>query len=207
MQPALKKILETENVVVQQIKEMLEIFTGWETKNKYQIMTPEGQELGFMAEIGPGFMATALRLILKSHRPLEIEVTDPSRQLILKLSRAFFFFFSDLDVTDGEGKKCGVVKRRFGFIYKKYDLVDQSGNIFARVKSPLWKLWSFPIRDKHDQEVGMISKKWGGLLTEVFTDADKFFVQFPTQFTPEQKAVVFASAISIDMDFFDNNNN
>lgn len=207
MQENLQKILINQGVVVQQVKEMLEVFTGWETKNKYQILTTEGQQLGFMAEIGSGFISALKRFFLRSHRPMQVEVTDSDRNLLLKLNRPFFFFFSDLDVIDGQTNKYGEVRRRFGFFYKKYDLVDKNGEIFARVKSPFWRLWNFPIRDKTDQEVGLVTKKWGGMMTEIFTDADKFFVQFPNNFTPDQRAVVFASAISIDMDFFDDNSN
>ena len=51
-----------------------------------------------------------------------------------------------------------------------------------------------------------IAKKWGGGLREIFTDADTFRVAFGAgSWTPEQRTVVFAAAISIDFDFFENN--
>ena len=59
-------------------------------------------------------------------------------------------------------------------------------------------------KDKGDREIGTISKNWGGLLKEMFTDADRFHVSFGNQ-TWQEKAVIFSAGISIDMDFFDDN--
>ncbi len=37
-------------VKIRQIREKLEIFTGWETANKYSILDEEGRPLGYAAE-------------------------------------------------------------------------------------------------------------------------------------------------------------
>ena len=55
-------------------------------------------------------------------------------------------------------------------------------------------------------QTATISKKWGGALREVFSDADTFRIEFGTaSWTEEQRAVLLAAAISIDFDFFENN--
>ena len=60
--------------------------------------------------------------------------------------------------------------------------------------------------DDSGQERGKVAKKWGGALREVFTDADAFLVDFSDHsWTSAQRAVIFAAAISIDFDFFENN--
>ena len=52
----------------------------------------------------------------------------------------------------------------------------------------------------------LISKRWGGGLREIFTDADTFMVDFGNGiWTEEQRQVIFAAAMSIDFDFFENN--
>jgi len=55
-----------------------------------------------------------------------------------------------------------------------------------------------------------ITKVWGGMATEMFTDADKFEVLFPDGATPKQKASLLGTVFFLNMNFFeaqkDNNN-
>ena len=72
-------------------------------------------------------MTTLKRFFLRSHRPLDIDVFDGQQQAVLHLTRSFFFFFSDLEVLEpASGTKFGSIHRRFGIIYKKYDLYDNN---------------------------------------------------------------------------------
>jgi uncharacterized protein YxjI len=48
-----------------------------------------------------------------------------------------------------------------------------------------------------------VSRKWGGVLREAFTDADSYCVEYGSGFDEGQRAVILAAAISID--FFENN--
>lgn len=193
-------------IYVQQRKEWAEIVVDWETANKYAVLDAQGNNIGYVGEIGGGFGWTIRRLFLRSHRPLEIDVLDRTKATILKLSRAFFFFFSDLLVTTGSGTRLGSIHRRFGILHKKYDLRDNFGNVFATIHSPIWRIWTFPVLDSTGAERAAVRKRWGGALRELFTDADTYQVDFGTHpWTPEQRAVIFAAAISIDFDFFENN--
>jgi uncharacterized protein YxjI len=97
------------------------------------------------------------------------------------------------------------VHRRFGLFSRKYDLRDSFGRTFGRVQSPLWRIWTFFVRAEDGRDA-TIGKKWGGLLREVFADADTFGVDFSqATWAPEERAVIFAAAVSIDFDFFENN--
>jgi len=191
---------------IRQRKEWAEILVDYETKNQYQVMDEGQRELAIVVERAGGFFDFLRRGFLRSHRPLEIDLVDPGGQGILHLSRSFFFFFSDLDVLDADGTKVGSVQRRFGIVFKKYDLADANGEVFARIKSPLWRLWTFPVNDLSGEQRSVITKRWGGAMREVFTDADVFMVDYAAApWTDEQRATVFAAAISIDFDFFENN--
>jgi hypothetical protein len=193
-----------DQLLIQQVKEWGEIITNFETRNKYQILSPDGSELGFMAEQGKGLGAFFMRMFLRTHRPMKVTVWCSERSELLSLERPFFWFFSDLIVRDSGGKILGHVFRKFGILYKKYDLCNNKDEIFARIQSPVWRLWTFFIKDTSERDIGTISKNWGGLLKEMFTDADKFQVSFKDRSWIE-KAVIFSAAISIDMDFFDDN--
>lgn len=195
---------KTTEVFIRQVKEWGEILTGFETSNKYELLDSQGQKIGFLAEEGSGVFHFLKKQILRSHRPMAICVWDNSGEVFLKLERPFFWFFSDLHVQNNKGHKIGQVRRRFGILFKKYDLVDPRGHIFGRIKAPLWNIWTFPILDKTGQEVGVVSKKWGGILKEVFTDSDKFGIRFPN-WDVDKRIITLSCAISIDLDFFEDN--
>lgn len=188
---------------VHQSREWGEIITGFETRNKYKVLDESGIEIGFVAEQRKGLLGTLLRFMLRSHRPMHIKVWDKNRAELLDIERPFHWFFSDMTVSSNN-RSIGHIRQRFGIIYKKYDVADVNGKIFARVRAPFWRLWTFPIYDLRDKEVGVITKKWGGFLREIFTDEDKFRVDF-AKFTALERAVIFATAITIDLDYFEEN--
>ena len=190
---------------IQQIKEWLEIFTNFETVNKYEVLDGNGQRKGFVAELGGGLTHWLARIFLRSHRPFSIMVWEQNNQQIMSFKRPFYWFFSSLHVLDVAGKVIGHVERRFAFFSKCYDLTDERQEVFARIRSPFFRIWKFPIFDKTEREVGAITKNWGGMLKEMFTDADKFQVNFPNM-DEKKKAIIFAAAISVDLDYFEDNN-
>lgn len=191
---------------IRQRREVVEILIDWETRNQYEVMDAERNPLGTIVERAEGVADAALRFFLRSHRGFQIRVLGPEAELLLELSRSFFFLFSDLDVSDPGGRKLGSVHRRFGILYKRYDLRDATGQTFARVKSPLWRLWTFPVESGRGTGNAVITKRWGGALREIFADADTFLIDYQEgQWTADERAVIFASAISIDFDFFENN--
>lgn len=143
---------------------------------------------------------------MKSHRSITVDIWDNADKLILTGSRPWYFFFSDLYVLDKNNKFLGDIKTRFGLLKRKYDLADSNGNVFATIESYRWKLWTFTIYDTNFKEVGVITKKWGGLLKEVLTDADQFTIDYSKySWSDEQKAVILFACLSIDLDFFEDN--
>ena len=204
---------QTQRLFIHQIKEWIEIALDWETSNKYEITSEKNERLGLIAERSGGFWTFLSRSFLRSHRPLQIDVFNTQGKVLFQFRRKFFFFFSDLLVQEvkSQGGRVredvlGHVHRRFGILFKKYDLLDETGKLFAQVKAPIWRLWTFPLLDPVGQQRGQISKKWQGVLKEMFTDADRFLVDYGEHhWTLNQRTVILAAAISIDFDFFEEN--
>lgn len=207
MSPVEGSFLATRpRLFIRQRKEWTEILVDWETRNQYAVLDEGGSELGRIAERAGGIGAFLRRGILRSHRGFEIAVTDAAGQPLLQLSRGFFLLFSDLEVRAADSRPLGRVRRRFGLLYKRYDLEDEHDRVFARVQSPRWRLWTFPVHGEEGAREAVISKRWGGLLREAFSDADTFGVDFGQgPWSPPERAVIFAAAVSIDFDFFENN--
>ena len=147
------------------------------------------------------------RGVLGKNRPLEMYVEDTNGRSILRLQRGFVYFLSQLEVTQSSGKKLGTVRRRFALFKSRYELRDENGKVFASAERPFWGLWKFSITSSSGADAGYIQKQWAGSLQEAFTDADKFTVDYGGfGWTPAQRAVIFAAAISIDFDWYEDNN-
>jgi uncharacterized protein YxjI len=194
-------------IFVKQHKEWAEILVRFETRNKYVMMDEAKNELGQVVERGGGLLHVLRRLVLQSHRPLEIDVLDRDGSVVLRLSRSFFWFFSELNILSGEGERLGSVHRRWALLSRRYELRDNLSVVFADIVSRFWRIWTFPVIGRDRMGKAEITKRWGGLLREYFTDADTFCVDFGDfDWGTEQRAVIFAAAIAIDFDFFENNN-
>jgi hypothetical protein len=199
-------LTSSPQLLIRQVRELAEIIINFETVNKYMIFAHDGAPCGQIIERGSGFLSVLKRLILRSHRPFVIDVFDAAGKSLLTFDRPFFWFFSDISVKNTGGEVLGSAHRKFGIINKIYELRDGHGQPFARINSSLFKIWTFAIRDANGNEVSRISKKWTGALKEVFTDADNFMIEFGSQtWTQSQRAVILASSISVDFDFFENN--
>lgn len=204
---SLREAIEaSQELFIQQRKEWTEIVVDFETRNRYAVMDTSGTSIGVVAEVSSGVSAFFSRWFFGSHRPLDVHILEIDGAEILHLKRSFFWFFSSLDVIEVSGVKVGCIVRRFGILYRKYDLLDEFGKCFARIVAPRWRIWTFPIEGKDGVSKAQISKKWGGALREIFTDADTYRISFEGgNWSPPHRKVIFAAAISIDFDFFENN--
>ena len=73
-----------DSLIVQQKKEMLEIFTGFETKNRYVVKTQDGCELYYAAEVANSWL---LRNFLQSLRPFTLEIMNKQQQAVLDYTK------------------------------------------------------------------------------------------------------------------------
>ena len=205
-----KALVSQSQFFVHQKREMAEALTGIETRNRYEVYDAKGSKVGGIEEESSGMGALLSRMIFKSHRPLNVKVFNTRKEISFYFTRTFFFFFSDMIVKSTVGQKIGSVHRRFALLSKKYDLTDERGQVFARIQAPIWRIWKFPIVSREGVSIGEITKKWRkgktGVLTEMFTDADTFLIDYGRgHWTPQQRLVILATAISIDFDFFEDN--
>ena len=203
----MKQLFEGTSVlqIDQHARSWWEILLDWEQRNQYTI-SGNGHHRGYAVEQGKTLLDRIKRVFLGSHRPLHLLVFTGNDQVTLSMTRPFYWIFSEMTVSDGSGRVIGMVRKRWGFVTKKYDLLE-GGKEFAKISSGIFKIWTFPVFSTSGPQIATISKKWGGLLKEYISDADKFGVSFDSErLTDAQKAVIFAAALSIDFDYFENNN-
>jgi len=195
-----------DTLIVRQQKEWGEILTGFETKNKYQVVDHFSNPLLEAQEEGGSALTTITRLFLKALRPFKIDLFSPQGAGLFKLTRPFRFYFHELDVSQSNGTPLGKIKRRFAILRRIYSVVDRNGNEIFELFGPLLHPWTFQIK-KGGQELGKITKKWSGLAKESFTDADNFGITFPKGIDLSQKAVLLGAVFLIDFVHFENSGN
>ena len=184
---------------VRQEVEGLEVLTDFETRNRYSIRTPGGEQILYAFEES----GTLSRALLKSHRPLDIHVVDSRNANLITASRSFFWFLSHLHVRDGAGEPVGSMQRRISFLTRRFDLLDATGSVVAEVRGPIFRPFTFMVY-RQGQEVGRVTKQWSGMGREMFTDADTFKIEVDTSRTEREFALLMlAAAIAIDLDFFE----
>jgi len=195
----MERLANVDALVIGQKKEWAEIFTGFETKNRYVVMDTEGNELYAAAEVGGSWLG---RQFLKSMRPFTVSVRTLDGAEALSVRRSFRFYFHKADVTDGNGQLLGTIEKRFSVFRRLYTVYDAAGVEAFQLVGPFFHPWTFEI---HEQgiPIGKITKKWSGLGKEVFTDADNFGVAFAPDWDVQTKALFLGIVFLIDFVHFE----
>jgi uncharacterized protein YxjI len=189
-------------LIVQQKRELAELI-GIETRNKYAIEAEDGAPIAYAAEQQKGILGILLRQILGHWRTFEIAFFGPDRQPLMTAVHPFRFFFQRLEVSTADGRSLGAIQQRFAFLHKKFDVQSSDGRVLMTVASPFWRIWTFAF-ERMGREVARIEKKWGGLLSEAFTDKDRFRVQFAdSSVTGDERMLLLAAALFIDLVYFE----
>ncbi len=206
MHHPLALIDHTPAVTVKQRRELSEIALGFDVANRYEIADASGTLRGEVLEEANGLTGMLFRNLLSTWRPLRMHVRDEHGQEVAELRKSFSLFFHKLDVFV-QGVPIGSIQRMFSLLGRKYDVRDASGALVARIRRPLFRLWQYPVYDLQGTEIARIGKRWGGLLTELFTDADTYGVHYTDAVNPRLRTLLFAAMFLIDMTNTEDNAN
>lgn len=199
----LAHLAAADALIIRQKKEWGEIITGFETKNRYEVVDHLNNPLIDALEEGGSALDVITRIFLKALRPFTMHLFSPQGIGLFKLTRPFRFYFHELEVCRPNGAPLGKIKRRFAVLRRIYSIIDPNGHEIYRLFGPLLHPWTFQIQ-KGGQELGKITKKWSGLAKESFTDADNFGIAFPHGIDLSQKAVLLGAVFLIDFVHFEN---
>ena len=195
-----------QRLSVRQRKNWMEIITSFDARNKYVVYDESGNPVFNVEEQGSGFGSIMKRLFLRNMRPFTSHVDDLAGQgQLLVLKKPFRFIFHRLEIRDPSGNLLGAIQKRWTWFRRKYTVEGPNGQEIATLFGPIFRPWTFQIQlPGSDAEVGMIQKKWSGLLKEAFSDADNFWVDFAAISDPQLRAVLFAATVLIDIVHFEN---
>lgn len=212
VQEGLTKLLSHEALVVTRQVEMLNIFLGYEQANRYAIMNPQGEHVGFIAEQERSFLWTLGRQLMRTHRPVRALVMDTQGFPLLWVRRPFQFINSRLyaqrrpfDTSDGALETFGEVHQVWHPWRRKYDLfLRKEGNEhsaketetsdhhftqFSRIDEGLFS-WHFRLNDRYGQEIASVERGFRGWGRELFTDTGQYTIRFtPAPLDPDSSSL------------------
>ncbi|KAJ4293467.1 hypothetical protein N0V90_008750 [Kalmusia sp. IMI 367209] len=100
--PAMR-ILENSAIVVQRQLEMMNVLMGFEQANRYVIMDPHGNHIGYLAELDHGVGRAVARQMFRTHRSFTTHVFDKNEREVLRFHRPFSWISSRIRVYDALG--------------------------------------------------------------------------------------------------------
>ncbi|OCL09346.1 Scramblase-domain-containing protein [Glonium stellatum] len=93
-------MLDNSSIVIQRQLEMMNVLMGFEQANKYVIIDPHGNHIGFLAEQEHGLGGAFARQMFRTHRSFMTHVFDRSEREVLRFHRPFSLISSRIRVYD-----------------------------------------------------------------------------------------------------------
>lgn len=220
--PGLEYLTMVDTVVIQQVYEVLELLTSWESKNRYSLKNANGEQVYFAAEESE----CCERQCCGPQRGFTIHIVDNFKREVITLRRPFkccggtFSCLAGIDCCAQEctiesppGNVIGSVVQRPTCCSTGFHVKDADGRDIFRIEGPCCCLLigcqdkEFPVVSMNGNHVGAITKKWGGCFREAFTDADVFRVTFPMDLDVKMKAILLGATFLIDFMAFEQQQN
>jgi len=222
--PGLEYMTQIDSFHVEQIKSMVEAFTGWDKNNKYAIKNAAGQQCYFAAEDTDPWM----RVCCGNQRGFKINVLDNFNQVVMVISREFKCCSGccwcagccdhcafELTIEAPAGHVIGYVKQTGSFWKAHYDILNELHEPILKIIGPAcicdgpccpcdnkFKLLTLD----ETSEIGSVKKIYAGFATEMFTMADRFTIDFPKDLSVNAKATLLGALFLIDFMYFQRKN-
>ena len=193
-----------DSLRVRQKRELAEVFTGWETRNRYEIDDASGQPILYAGETGGGIGLLFMRQMFAGKRPFTIEVKDRAGATVLTVKRPWRWLFARAEIRDGGGRLLGAIQQKFAILSRRYEVEGPTGAVGAEQHGPFIKPWTVEVRVR-GQTVGRIAKKWSGLRKEAFTDADNFGMELSPGVDDRLRPLLLGATFLIDFVHFERN--
>ena len=198
-----KWLAQATEIHIRQRFEVAE-WLGFETRNKYDLLDEKGLVVGHAAEQQKGLWGFLMRQGLGHWRTFDLHVWDKAHAPAFQAHHPFRWFFQRLDVYTPEGSRIGTVARRWALFGKHFDIEDEHGQVLLTVRSPWYRIWTFPFVGPDGKEAAVLTKVWSGVLTEALTDQDRFKIEFSGLFLDSSlRTLILAAALYVDLLYFE----
>ena len=180
-------------LVVNQKAKLIEI------TNEYAVYDQRGTQIAAVRQTGQSAARKVLRVVSNLDQFLshKLEIVDATGQVQLRLERGAKFVKSTVMVLTGQGQEVGRIVQQNAIGKIRFSL-ESGGQQYGSLNAENWRAWNFNIQDHTGAEVARITKTWEGLAKTLFTTADNYVVQLHRQLEDPLRALVIASALSVD---------
>ena len=167
----------------------------------YDIFDSEaGNRVGIAVEQVSG-IGKLLRLVVgKRFLPTRFDFFEvDEKTLVLSVHRGWGILRLPFAVFDAMGREMWRLRSKFLALREGIQITDSTGKHVAEVRGN-WTGFEFQLLTTDRVEIGHITKKWGGLLKETFTNADSYFVSVGERsgLIPQANARLLAASVAID---------
>lgn len=222
--PGLEYLTQIDQLLIHQQVELLEVLTGFETENKYQIKNTLGQQVYFAAEESP----FCQRMCCGPSRGFAIHIVDNLGQEVIRARREFkccagcnwcancLCCAMELQVEAPVGQVVGNVRQLQSCMKPRYSVMDANMSEVFYVEGPTC-ICQGPcctadqefvvFSADRAQQLGKLSKQWSGVMREMFTDANNFSASFPMDLDVRMKATLLGALFLIDFMYFEHKKN
>jgi len=210
--PGLEYLATIDQLLVKQKVELLEAVTSIETSNKYKIRNIMGQDI-FKAKENSDFCT---RQCCGPIRCFQMEISDNLDREILRIHRplkcatcCFPCCLQSMEISSPITKEViGQIRQIWHPILPKFNICDKKGHRVLILEGPFLVFScfgdvEFVIKTLSGSIIGKITKQWGGVAKEAFTDADNFSLNFPLDLDANVKACLLAAVFLIDFMYFE----
>ena len=211
--PGLEYLALVDQLIIRQEVQMLAVFTGWETNNRYTVTNSANQTVYYAVEVN-NFLTINY---FGSSRPFDMIILDNYRREVLRINRPFRpegFGFAGIvqviEVRSAVGQLLGQVIEIWRMCGAQFRVNNASGQTVLWIEGPACQC---PFMDTDfkvlstdgTMVVGTITRHFPGFLQEMYTKADVFGVRFPMDLDVAIKAVLLAATFLIDFMHFEVN--
>lgn len=211
----LEYLAQLDQVLVKQVLEVFEIFSGCEMDNKYILKNSMGQEFITAREDND----CCTRQCCGPLRPFEMGLYDNNGREVIHLSRplactscCFPCCLQSMEVFSPPGSLIGTIHQEWSVCTPfagMFTVRNSGGDAVLRIEGPVcpfscggdvkFKVLS----EDSSEEVARIYKQWRGLCAEALTDADNFVLSFPMDMEVRTKSLLLGALFLIDFVYFE----
>lgn len=221
-------LLSNPSILVKRPNNLSFHFVAYRQPNVYELYNMKGEPIGKLQERSEGVTGFIKRNVLPTVRSFTMDMIDNDGHVILTIHRGITTALqrSDLKVyipqENGEDILIGESVHHLDVLKKKYTLKEVSpadGKLheFGNIETDLFK-WKFPIYGKHGEVLAEVCRDFHDLTLQLLSDNNVYIVKMDASahkdgqcafgplskkpLTLVEKAVVFASVVSIDFNYF-----
>ena len=171
----------------------------FEMRNQYTLADENGSQIGAVEQVDQSPFTFLARLFsdLDVVLPVTLSVTETGGGEVLRLHKPWFRYA--VTVASGDGTAVGRVVKRVRLGKASFTVSGPHGEALGELRAENWRARDFRFDDVSGTEVSRVTKRWRGLGTEMFTDADSYAVTFAPTTDEPVRQLALAAALAVDL--------